>query len=59
MSARILLCLDRIVPLTDSGKLCFRPLEPQVVAGLDIVWKKYRMFSQASQLFLDELLASI
>ncbi len=54
-----LLCLDRIVPLTDSGRLCFRPLEPQVTAGLDIVWKKYRMFSQASQLFLDELLASI
>lgn len=54
-----LLCLDRIVPLTDSGRLCFLPLEPQVTAGLDIVWKKYRMFSQASQLFLDELLASI
>ena len=45
--------LDKLV--NTSGNLCFRPLSPGLESGLDIVWKKYQVFSPAAQLFLDRL----
>ena len=50
-----LLCLDRIVRDTESEELCFRPLEPQVEVGLELVWKKYPSFSRAAECFLNGL----
>lgn len=35
------LCLDKIIRTSGEGPLCFRPLEPRLEVGLDIVWKKY------------------
>lgn len=40
----------------DSG-LCFRPLKPKVESYVNVVWKKYQVFSPAAQLFLDEMRA--
>lgn len=48
------LCLDKIINTKDSN-LCFRPLEPRVNVGLSIVWKKYQVFSKATEKFLDLL----
>ena len=45
--------LDKLV--NTSGNLCFRPLKPRLESGLDIVWKKYQVFSPAAKLFLDRL----
>lgn len=45
--------LDKLV--NTSGNLCFRPLSPGLESGLDIVWKKYQVFSPAAKLFLDRL----
>lgn len=53
------LCLDKIVRTTADSPLCFRPLEPRLEVGLDIVWKKYQIFSKAAAKFLEHLQAVI
>ena len=47
--------LDKLVNITDSSLICFRPLNPGLESGLDIVWKKYQVFSPAAKLFLNKL----
>jgi len=49
------LCLDKLVNTGDDSELCFRPLNPGMDSRLDIVWKKYQVFSNASQKFLQRL----
>ncbi len=49
------LCLDHIIPEYENSPLCFRPLEPQIEVGLNIVWKKYQVFSSAAEAFLERL----
>lgn len=51
----IALCIENIIRDYEENPLCFRPLEPQVNVGLDIVWKKHYIFSKAAEIFLDEL----
>lgn len=46
--------LDKIIN-TQGSRLCFRPLEPSLEAGLCIVWKKYQVFTKAAELFLHVL----
>ncbi len=53
---------DKIINTSGSGALCFRPLSPKREEGMSIVWKKYQVFSKASEKFMEktrELLASI
>lgn len=47
------LCLNRIINPTGDSRLCFRPLCPGLRVGMNIVWKKYQVFSKASEAFLD------
>ena len=47
--------LDKLVDTSLESELCFRPLKPKLESGLDIVWKKYQVFSPAAKLFLDKL----
>ena len=49
------LCLDKIIRTNEKKTLCFRPLKSEMFVHLDIVWKKYQMFSQAAELFLKRL----
>lgn len=53
------LCLDKLVNTTGNSNLCFRPLSPVLEAHLDIVWKKYQVFSKAAKTFLDYIQTSI
>jgi DNA-binding transcriptional LysR family regulator len=53
------LCLDKLVNTTSASNLCFKPLEPKLEAQLNIVWKKYQVFSKAAQKFLETLQAGI
>lgn len=46
------LCLDKLVNTTGNSSLCFRPLSPTLTVGMALVWKKYQVFSRASQYFL-------
>lgn len=47
--------LDKLADTSDGSPLCFRPLSPKIESGLDIVWKKYQIFSPAAELFLNRL----
>ena len=45
--------LDKLVDT--SNELRFIPLSPKLESGLDVVWKKYQVFSPAAKIFLDKL----
>lgn len=47
--------IDKIANTSESSNLCFRPLEPRLDSGLNIVWKKYQVFSSAAEVFLERL----
>jgi len=47
--------LDKIVNTSSDSNLCFRPLEPRLESGLNIVWKKHQVFSAAANQFLKEI----
>ena len=47
--------IDKIANTTESSNLCFRPLEPRLDSGLNVIWKKYQVFSSAAELFLEKL----
>ena len=49
------LCLDKIVNVSGESALSFKPLKPRLEARLDIVWKKYQVFSKAARIFLVRL----
>ena len=46
------LTLDKIIC---NENLCFRPLQPRLEARLNLVWKKYQIFSKPAELFLKRL----
>ena len=52
--AGYVLSLDGLVATAGTG-LCFRPLAPRLVSALDVVWKKYPVFSPAAEVFLKAL----
>lgn len=47
--------IDKIANTAEDSLLCFRPLAPQLDSGLNIIWKKYQVFSSAAELFLEKL----
>lgn len=47
--------LDRLANTSADSSLCFRPLCPRLESGLNIIWKKYQVFSPAAELFLNRL----
>lgn len=46
------ICLDKIINVSGESNLCFRPLEPRTEASMNLVWKKYQVFTKASEKFL-------
>lgn len=46
---------DKIINTSGNSKLCFRPLEPHREDGMSIIWKKYQVFSKASDKFMTQL----
>lgn len=49
------LTLDKLVNTSENSSLCFRPLKPKMEAHLNIVWKKYQVFSGAAERFLNRV----
>lgn len=47
------LCLDKII--SENKNLCFRPLDPELKVGINLVWNKSHFFSKASIKFLDKI----
>ena len=50
--------LDGLVNTSEHSHLCFRFLEPRLESGLNIVWKKYQVFSPAAEVFLQKIQAA-
>lgn len=50
--------LDKIVNTSSDSNLCFKPLEPRLESGLNIVWKKHQVFSAAADLFKKKIQAN-
>ena len=46
---------DKIINTSDNSNLCFRPLSPKREAGMSIIWKKYQVFSKASEKFMEKI----
>ena len=46
------ICLDKIINVSGESNLCFRPLDPRMEASMNLVWKKYQVFTKASEKFL-------
>ncbi|MDE6208267.1 MAG: LysR family transcriptional regulator [Lachnospiraceae bacterium] len=46
---------DKIINTSGNSNLCFRPLSPKREEGMSIVWKKYQVFSKASEKFIQEI----
>lgn len=49
------ICFDKLINVSGDSNLCFRPLSPQMDAQASIIWKRYQIFSKASERFLKEL----
>ncbi len=47
--------LDKIINTTGDSHLCFRPLSPNIEIEMSIVWKKYQMFSKATEKFMEKI----
>lgn len=47
--------LDKLADTSADSALCFRPLMPRLDSGLNVIWKKYQMFSPAAELFLERM----
>ncbi|MDO5536086.1 MAG: LysR family transcriptional regulator [Desulfovibrionaceae bacterium] len=52
------LTIAGLADVSDSSSLCFRLLEPRLETGLNIVWKKYQVFSPAAEIFLEKIQAA-
>lgn len=47
--------LDGLANTSENSRLCFKLLEPRLETGLNIVWKKYQVFSPAADVFLQRI----
>ena len=46
---------DKIINTSGNSNLCFRPLSPKREESMSIIWKKYQVFSKASEKFMHEI----
>lgn len=46
---------DKIIRTSCNGGLCFRPLSPQREESMRMIWKKYQVFSKASEKFMEKI----
>lgn len=46
---------DKIINTSCSSNLCFRPLSPKREESMTLIWKKYQVFSKASEKFMEKI----
>lgn len=49
------ICFDKLVNVSGDSSLCFKPLKPRIGSHMNIIWKKYQVFSKPAQKFLQRL----
>ena len=53
------ICFDKIIPTAGNRPLVFRPLNPPLEAEMNLIWKKYQIFSKPAEKFLNTLKESL
>lgn len=53
------LTLDKLINVSGDSNLCFRPLYPKLDMGINLVWKKYQVFSKAAEKFLGMIMEEL
>lgn len=46
---------DKIINTSGNSSLCFRPLTPGLEDEINIIWKKYQIFSKPAEKFIGKL----
>jgi DNA-binding transcriptional LysR family regulator len=46
------LAFDRLVSTGSDSPLCFRPIAPEILSPMRIIWRRKQHFSRAAELFL-------
>jgi DNA-binding transcriptional LysR family regulator len=46
---------DKLVNTGSDSVLCFRPITPEILSPMRIIWRKEQHFSKAASLFLEQL----
>ncbi|BFL47980.1 LysR family transcriptional regulator [Lactonifactor longoviformis] len=46
---------DKIINTSGNSRLCFRPLTPALEEEMNIIWKKYQVFSKPAEKFIEKL----
>ncbi len=54
-----MLTFDHLLNQNNIQHLVFRPLSPQIVEPITVVWKKNTVLSKVSQLFIKRLKTSL
>ena len=49
------ICFDKIINSSGNSSLCFRPLTPGLEDEINIIWKKYQIFSKPAEKFIGKL----
>ncbi|WP_392551302.1 LysR family transcriptional regulator [Orbus wheelerorum] len=49
------LSLDKLINTTGDSLLCFKPLSPPLTVDINLVCKRYQVFSKAAELFLQRI----
>ena len=47
--------LDGLIDTSDSSIFTFKPLYPKLYLAINVIWKKYQVFSKPAEKFLDTL----
>lgn len=47
--------IDKVTDISNDSSVCFRPLSPKLESKLNIVWKKYSVFSKPAEKLLQKL----
>jgi DNA-binding transcriptional LysR family regulator len=50
------LAFDRLVATGSDSPLCFRPIAPEILSPMRIIWRRKQHFSRAAELFLKKFL---
>lgn len=49
------ICFDKIINVSGNSNLCFIPFESRLESNMNIVWKKYQVFTKATERFIQKL----
>ena len=53
------ICIDKLINVTGSSNMCFKPFSPPIEARCSFIWKRNAVFSKAAEKFLEQFIKDI